>query len=154
MLGIELLQSVAIAILSVVAAWSDIRRRTIANWLCLLTACIGLAFAFGFDGWDAALWHAAHMMVALLIGMGLFAMQWWGGGDGKFYAAVAAWVPLSGFFLLLLWIALAGFLLVAVIFILRRIGPPVERPEGQSLPYGVAIAAGILCTLLPVYWPN
>lgn len=151
MLGIELLQPVAIAILSLVAAWSDIRRRTIANWLCLLTACFGMAFAVGFNGWEEALWHAAHMLVALLIGMGLFAMQWWGGGDGKFYAAVAAWVPLSGFFLLLLWIALAGFLLVVGVFILRRIGPPRERSEGRDLPYGVAIAAGILCTLLPGY---
>jgi prepilin peptidase CpaA len=151
LLQIELVQPLAIAVLAVSAAWSDLRSRTIPNWLCLLTACLGILSAAIFSGWQPALWHVAHMLLALAIGMVLFGLHWWGGGDSKFYAAVAAWVPLSGFFALLVWIALAGLVLVAGAYLLRRLKAPEERRSLDSLPYGVAISAGILCTVLRTF---
>lgn len=149
MLQIELVPPVVIALLAASAAWSDWRRRTIPNWLCLLTASLGILFAAIFSGWEPALWHVAHMVVALAIGMVLFGLRWWGGGDSKFYAAVAAWVPLSGFFALVVWIALAGLVLVAGAYVLRQLKAAEQRRKLDALPYGVAISAGILCTILP-----
>lgn len=149
MLQIELVPPVVIALLAASAAWSDWRRRTIPNWLSLLTASLGILFAAIFSGWEPALWHVAHMVVALAIGMVLFGLRWWGGGDSKFYAAVAAWVPLSGFFALVVSIALAGLVLVAGAYVLRQLKAAEQRRKLDALPYGVAISAGILCTILP-----
>lgn len=153
MLQIDIVQPIAIVLLAAAAAWSDLRSRTIRNWLCLLTACLGLVFAAIFSGWDQALWHAAHMMLALIIGMALFGMRWWGGGDGKFYAAVAAWAPLSSFFTLAIWIGLAGLALVVGAYMLRRLRARRDSPA-EALPYGVAISAGIVCTVLPPFWAS
>ncbi|MEP6867711.1 MAG: hypothetical protein ABJA20_04280 [Novosphingobium sp.] len=58
-------------------------------------------------------------MAALVAGMILFAMQVVGGGDAKFYAALAAWMPLAFSGALAITIALAGFVLLIVWFSLR-----------------------------------
>lgn len=147
-------QAVLLVLATGYAGWSDVRFRTIPNWLCLLTLAIGLVGAFVNASGMGLLWHAAHFGVALLIGMALFAAGWWGGGDGKFYAAVAAWVPLQGFPKLAVAIALSGLVLVIVAFIARRGKLPprsgTDKEGGaKGLPYGVAIGAGALITVLP-----
>lgn len=136
----------AIALACTAAIW-DIRHRTIPNWLCLVTAICGLLVAaVPFDA-SLLLMHAAHLLVALVIGMGLFALRWWGGGDAKLYAAVAGWFPVAEFFQLMFWISIAGVLLVLGVFVRRG---RMKRPRGEAgraLPYGVAIAAGMIATL-------
>lgn len=150
--------ALAFAIIGTFAAFAaagaifDLRSRTIPNLLCLPMAIAGLAGAAALDGGNAALIHLAHLVVALLIGMGIYALKWWGGGDAKFYAATSAWFPITDFFVLLFWISLAGVFLVAAAYVRwksrRREGASsFFRREKSGLPYGVAIAAGGLLTL-------
>lgn len=134
------------------AAWLDLTQRRIPNWLCGITALAGL----GLVAWTGSLGdlgsHAAHMIVALLIGMGLFALGGFGGGDAKFYAGVATWFGLRQAPLLLLCIALSGLVLLVGWFIYRRIRriPLRRKKQGpfDGLPYGMAIASGAVAAMV------
>ncbi|MDJ0641781.1 MAG: prepilin peptidase [Erythrobacter sp.] len=139
-----------LAICMIVGAVADLRSRRIPNWLSLVTAIGGLAFA-AIDGWSSTLlWHLASMILALAIGMLLFGLKMWGGGDGKFFAASAAWFPLSDFILLVVGISIAG--LALALFWLAR-GALMRRPDKSksklpALPYGVAIALGAIAVAI------
>ena len=146
---------IALAVLCLIAgigAWLDVRSRRIPNFLCLAAAIAGLAWAFAFGGWQAVPWHLLHMVVALIIGMGIYAVKYWGGGDAKFYAGLAAWFPIADFFVLVMLISSFGLALVFVSFILkkRQIGGPVVS---GPIPYGVAIGAGTLASFLIRFSP-
>jgi prepilin peptidase CpaA len=135
------------------AAWIDLTQRRIPNWLCAATAVSGLIAAVILE---PPLWgvgsHALHMAIALIGGMALFALGVFGGGDAKFYAAVAAWFPLDMGVLLLIDVALCGLVLLVGWFTWRRLrGMPIRRTTGQGfdgLPYGIAIGAGAIVTVM------
>ena len=139
-----------LAICMIAGAFADIKSRRIPNWLSLATAVGGLIFA-AIDGWSSALpWHAGSMLAALAIGMLLFGLKVWGGGDAKFFAASAAWFPLADFIQLIVGISLAG--LVLALFWLAR-GALKRDPESSgsklpALPYGVAIAMGAIAVAI------
>ena len=134
--------------LSILAISKDVSQRTIPNWLCLVTAVAGLLYAVTTADAETLLMHLAHLLVALAIGMAFFALRWWGGGDAKFYAAVTAWFPLSAYFQLVFWISIVGLMLVIVTLAKRwrRLANAAEKSVG--LPYGVAIGAGMIITLV------
>lgn len=131
----------------------DISKRRIPNILCLFTAVLGLACAYNLPASNGSFWvYPAHGLIALVVGMALFAMRWIGGGDAKFYAAVACWFPLKVGVPLFLCVTISGLILLIVFFVWRRLkGLPVRSRDGASLPYGVAIASGAL-TLLMSSW--
>jgi prepilin peptidase CpaA len=138
---------IALAALALVASWLDVRYRRLPNWLTLFTAAVGLlvtAFAAGLPELGS---HLLHMLAALVVGMVLFRFGIIGGGDAKFYAAVAAWFSLGDAPGLLVSVSVAGLLLFLIWFAWRRaIGKPIRAPASASnsdkLPYAVAIAAG------------
>ena len=139
----------ALALLCLTAAWYDLRLRRIPNWLCLLTAVAGLAYVAmpltaGAPWWSFLL----HGVVALVVGMGLFAIRWVGGGDAKFYAALACWFPFGRAPLLLIAVALSGLVLLIVWFTVRRLQGKKFRgttnDDAAKLPYGIAIALGAM----------
>ena len=132
---------VALGVLVAISAWSDVRTRLLPNWLALLTAGIGLALAAYLAPDLAAFgWHVAHAAIAFLIGIVLFSLGLWGGGDGKFYAAIAGWFALSEFFLLIFAISAVGLVLVLAGAVRRK--GKLFRKNGTSVPYGVAIGLG------------
>lgn len=128
------------------AGWLDLKYRRIPNWLCAMTALAGLGYA----AWSAGLpplgSHALHLAIALAVGIGLFALGIVGGGDAKFYAAVAGWFALGQAIALAVTVSLVGLVLLFVWFGWRRLaGKPVRVRGGtafDSLPYGIAIAGG------------
>ncbi|GAA4641430.1 prepilin peptidase [Pontixanthobacter gangjinensis] len=132
------------------ASWTDIKSRRIPNLVSAITFLLGMAWAVNSPGWEPSLYHLAHFGVALLIGMALFGLGFWGGGDGKFYAAVAAWFALPDFFRLMFMISLSGLLLLLVMFGMRKFGR-LEKGAG-SVPYGVAISAGAFATFCFVHF--
>lgn len=146
-----LAQWAPLAVLGVLCAAAvalDLVERRIPNWLCAAAAVTGLGWAL-IDGNFAALGsHALHMVIALVAGMGLFALGGFGGGDAKFYAGVASWFALKQGVLLLVCVALSGLLLLIVWFISRRLrGIPIRRVQesaADGLPYGVAIGIGAM----------
>jgi len=90
---------------------------------------------------------APALLLALLVGMALFRFGWIGGGDAKFYAAMAAWFPLRSSLQLLLAVSLAGLAVVLLWFVYRRathVRPGAKNDSFAMVPYGVAVAVGAI----------
>ena len=138
---------IALILLALIASWLDISARKLPNWLTLLTLAAGIAVTIFDAGVSALGSHLAHALLALLVGMLLFRFGIVGGGDAKFYAAVASWFSLSAAAGLLLAVSVSGLVIFLAWVIWRRVtGKPIRPPSPDSksdkLPYGIAIAAG------------
>lgn len=133
-----------------IGAVSDVRSRRLPNLLSLVAAVIGLTLGYQTLPEGVAWWSPLlHGLVALIGGMILFGLRWIGGGDAKYYAALACWLPLGQAVLLIGTVTGLGLALLLTWFIVRRISGKVGMgKDAASLPYGVAIGAGALAT----YW--
>jgi prepilin peptidase CpaA len=129
----------------------DLRARRIPNALVAATLGTGLARAAAVSalgagqavtlapGLAAALLGAALGLVAWLP---LYALGVLGAGDVKLFAAAAAWLGPRGVLPASTCAAVAGGALALVWVVFRA--RTSARPRDQRLPYGVAIAAGVL----------
>lgn len=110
------------------------------------------AYLLGLD-WPMALLAAG---IALLIGMGIFALGFMGGGDVKLLVVLVlftGWHISTAHFLFLTGVC--GGVLVLVVMLARFLLPPLFRgrelprllTRKQPVPYGIAIAAGFLVVL-------
>lgn len=133
------------------AAW-DIRKRQIPNWLCLCLAVVAAAYSLAHFGWTGLGWATLHAMIALMAGMGLFALGAIGGGDAKFYAGGAFSLQLAQALPMLAITVGSGLIVLLVMAAGRRFiartGYSVAELRTMQLPYGVAIAVGLVITLL------
>lgn len=146
--GLELAALAVLSGIGVVAALLDIRERRLPHWLCAATLVAGLATSLAVGGPELALSALLHAALALLGGMMFFAAGLIGGGDAKFYAAVAGWFAVRDGLYLLVNVTLGGLVLLLLWTLLRRkrphpsLAPPAEGDPFAKLPYGVAIALG------------
>lgn len=142
----------ALSLTGAYAIWSDVSRRRLPNALCLVVTALGVAVSLYGGGFALAGSGLLHGLIALVIGIALFSAGIVGGGDAKYYAAVAVWFPLSQATTLLLLVSAAGFILFVGWFIWRRLrGIKVQRKsanDADKFPYGVAIAIGALAAVL------
>ncbi len=132
------------------AVW-DVGKRRIPNLLCVGMALVAFCYALVSFGLFQAGSAALHAIAALLVGMLLFRFGLIGGGDAKFYSAVAFGVPLNQALLLLGWVSIAGLLLLLVMVAMRMGGMPIGPRDANGrvlVPYGVAIGLGFALTLL------
>jgi prepilin peptidase CpaA len=109
-----LLAGLAIALLAAVV--TDLRSRTIGNWL---NAGIALAAPLFWWASELALWPgvAIQLGIAALtfaICCPFFAMRQMGGGDVKLLTALALWIPPAAFLDLLVIMVLVGWVLTLV----------------------------------------
>ncbi|MGZ6038560.1 MAG: A24 family peptidase [Phenylobacterium sp.] len=92
---------------------------------------------------------------ALILGMGMFAAGWIGGGDAKLFAAAALWLGPPAALSYLLFTGFAGGALAIGLLGLRSQKVRAVMPAGpawfarlaepgENVPYGVAIAVGAL----------
>lgn len=154
--ALQLVLLLIFPVMAVVGALRDLTSFTIPNWISavLVVAFVPAALACGLaPGAIGA--HFGVFAVALVAGMGMFALNWIGGGDAKLFAAAALWLGLPASLSYLLVTAVAGGALTLGLLSLRSpllrpyvlSGPPwfgrLAEPE-ESIPYGVAIAAGAL----------
>ena len=143
----------ALAIALLVAAFTDIRRRQIDNWL---TAAIALSaplfwWASGLSVWPGVAWQLGVAIGTFIILAGLFALRVMGGGDVKLLTALALWIEPEWFLRLLIVMALAGGVLTIVLgawHVARR------QREKLAVPYGVAISGAGLWVLAAQYLPS
>ena len=143
------IQYVLLALLAIgllVAAFTDIRSRHIANWL---NAAIALGAPLFWWASGLALWPDAAIQlgvaVATFAGLSvLFALRAMGGGDVKLLTALALWIPPLQFLNVLIVMALVGGVL-ALVFGAWHIAR--HRRDRLAIPYGVAIATGGLWVL-------
>ncbi len=142
-------------VLVIVAGLHDLTTMKIPNWisgLLILGFCpTALLLGLPLSAVGASVGLA---VAALLVGAGMFALKWLGGGDAKLLAAVTLWLGLSGVLPFLLFTAMAGGGLCLLLLLARArlqvyaVNGPIWitrllAPKGD-VPYGVAIAVGAL----------
>jgi prepilin peptidase CpaA len=151
----------ALAIALLIAAFTDLRSRTIANWLNGAIALgaplfwIASSYSFlpgeaWFSGAPSIVMQLAVALAAFVVLAALFAIRAMGGGDVKLLTALALWVQPAHFLQLLIMMALLGGILTIVFgawHVARR------QKDKLAIPYGVAIAAAGLWTLGTNYLP-
>ena len=134
-------------VLLVTAVCTDLRDRTIPNWIPVAATVLFVPAA-----WTGAVPHwQAHLLVLALVFavcLGLFAMNLLGGGDAKLIPAIALWAGPEHLVMFLVVMTLTGGA-VALSLLLRparwrrqRSETTSESKPGPSIPYAVAIAAG------------
>jgi prepilin peptidase CpaA len=131
----------ALAVLLLIAATGDLRRREISNRLNGAIALLAIPFWFssGLSPWpDMALQLALALGVFVLFAL-LFQLGAMGGGDVKMIAALALWLPPGPMLKLLVIMSLAGGLLTLAMLARHRMAKSGKELE---VPYGVAIAFG------------
>ena len=139
---------IALAIALLFAAFTDIRSRTIHNWLNLSIAASAPVFwwASGMALWPDVAIQLGCTLLAFAFFAVLFALNTMGGGDVKLLTALALWIEPMAFLQLLMIMALAGGVLTIVMgawHVMRR------QKDRLAIPYGVAIAVGALWVLYP-----
>ncbi|MFI4974861.1 MAG: prepilin peptidase [Caulobacterales bacterium] len=142
--------------LVIVAGVKDLSTFTIPNWIsvALATAFVPAALTAGMT--PAAIGLCVLVGAGtLVLGAGMFAFGWIGGGDAKLMAAASLWLGVKALAPFAIYTALAGGALALSLLALRSawvrpyamVGPSwVGRlaTPGESAPYGVAIAIGAL----------
>lgn len=137
---------VMLACLLLVAAFTDLRSRRIANWL---NASIALGAPLYWWASGLSLWPDIAIQLGLAVGAFavlsvLFAMRAMGGGDVKLLTALALWFEPMSYLQVLIVMAIAGGLLTVFMgawHVMRR------QKDKLAIPYGVAIATGGLWIL-------
>lgn len=129
----------ALAIALLIAAFTDIRRRQIDNWLngAIAVAAPLYWWAAGYALWPDIGYQLGMALGVLVVLSVLFALRWMGGGDVKLLTALALWFTPAWYFKLLIVMALVGGLLTLVVgswHVARR------QRDRLAIPYGVAIA--------------
>ncbi len=157
--ALQLALLVILPALVIVGGLKDLTSMKIPNWISglLILAFFPAALLLGLTVSEIGL-HLAVGLAALLIGMGLFALNLLGGGDVKLMAAACLWLGLSASGVFVLATAVVGGVF-SLALLLGRVwlrpwvgaGPgwfvQLMEPKGH-IPYGVAIAIGAL-----VAWP-
>jgi prepilin peptidase CpaA len=135
----------ALAIGLLIAAFTDLRRREIDNWL---TAAIAIGaplfwLASGTSLLDVG-FHVGIALVTFLILLALFAFNLMGGGDVKLLTALSLWIAPMWFVKMIVVMALLGGGLTLIFgghhLLTKKTGP-------VQVPYGIAISAAGLWVL-------
>lgn len=139
---------IALAIALLFAAFTDIRSRTIHNWLNIAIAAGAPLFwwSSGLSLWPDVAIQLGCTILAFGFFAGLFALRMMGGGDVKLLTALALWIEPVTFLQLLMVMAISGGVLTIVMgawHVMRR------QKDKLAIPYGVAIAFGALWVLYP-----
>jgi prepilin peptidase CpaA len=145
-------------------AYGDLRTRRIPNKLVAAIGILGLARIFVVGDPNAALYTLAAAAAVFAAALLLFWRNFVGGGDVKLLAASVLLVGHYDLFRFLFVMSLCGMLLALAVVAADRLGPwlrPVPRsataipaeeqtatPARLSVPYGVAIAAAGVVTLV------
>jgi prepilin peptidase CpaA len=144
-----------LSVLLVIASVSDIRHRRIPNWSVLAIGALFVPWAF-FVAPDAVLSSLGAALVALVIGLILYAFRVVGAGDSKLLAVVALFAGMEHLLQLLVLVALAGGVIALASLVTRPTRAMVmlhmrgKGDFGRGIPYGVAIAIATVCI---VAWP-
>lgn len=141
--------------LVIVAGLKDLTSMKIPNWIsgAMVLAFFPAALGVGLSPMTVAT-SVGLAALALVLGAGMFALRWIGGGDAKLMAAACLWLGLQGSGMFLLYTGLIGGVFCVTLLFARAHSQPflfnapgwvvqLMEPRGD-IPYGVAIAAGAL----------
>jgi prepilin peptidase CpaA len=128
-----------LAIALMVAAISDLRTRTIPNWLTggLALLAPALWFAVGMHVWPDMAFQLGIGIAAFSLFAVFCALNAMGGGDVKLIGALALWLPLVPTVWMLITMSIIGGVLTILFWLRHRMTKSTAKLE---IPYGVAIA--------------
>lgn len=141
----------------------DLTKFVIPNWLNGVLALIYLVMVIVSPEEIAWGWALLTALGAFAIGFAIFIFKIMGGGDIKLLTVCALWVGPQHILDFVMAVAIYGGLLSVFLLIMRpttawifsRLKNPPKTPKvlviGEPLPYGLAIAGGML-TLLWLGW--
>ena len=158
---------VGAALLSVIAAFTDLRGRRIPNWLTVPGLIVGLAVNSSVNGWSGLKTSLLGAGLGLLLLLPFVLLRSLGAGDWKLAGALGAFAgPRLLVDLLLGSVFVAGIMAVALVIYKRRVsqtmrnighilislvtfrlpGPQVtlDNQESLKVPYGVALALTVV----------
>jgi prepilin peptidase CpaA len=160
----EILETVILLLgmaLFVAAAYGDVKTHRIPNWLVAAVAVVGIARLIVIGDLSFALFTISVSLLVLIATFLLFWRGLVGGGDAKLLPATALLVGYHDLLNFLVLMSLCGALVSIAILATRRgalfslvihfIHGPSEQPQEKLqlvVPYGTAIAAGAIVTLL------
>jgi prepilin peptidase CpaA len=160
----EILETVILLLgmaLFVAAAYGDVKTHRIPNWLVAAVAVVGIARLIAIGDLSFALHTVSVSLLVLIATFLLFWRGLVGGGDAKLLPATALLVGYPDLLNFLVLMSLCGALVSIAILVTRRgalfslvihfIHGPSEQPQEKLqlvVPYGTAIAAGAIVTLL------
>jgi prepilin peptidase CpaA len=134
---------IALTMLVAMAAWSDLRSRTIPNWITIPGAGLGLILRAWYGGLPGA-WSGLEGAV---LGLGIFVVLFVAGGAGagdvKLFGAVGAFLGPEPLILVFVLTGILGGIAAGAAAIWRGRLP-------ATLPYGAVIAGGTLMSLIVV----
>jgi prepilin peptidase CpaA len=145
------------------AAASDLLTMTIPNRvsLVLIAAFLALAPLAGL-GWPAFWQHLAVGGAVLVVGIVMFGLRIFGGGDAKLLAVASLWLGLDHLGLFLGYTAILGGVLCTVVLLYRHLVPATVLPlpdwalrlhsPKSGVPYGVAIGGAALLVYPKTPW--
>ena len=150
-------------VLLATACASDLRTRRIPNWLVLVLLAAGLGFTQMVEPGLAGLARfAGGLAVGFALWFPFYLLRMLGAGDVKLFAAGAAWLGARSAAEAALLTAFSGGALALVFMLMGqgfsltmlRLSHAVHQPStlkdspaatrGRTLPYGIAVAAGLL----------
>jgi prepilin peptidase CpaA len=153
----ELTQGLAILTASI-AAVADVWSRRIPNWLTFGALIIGVLLNSWLHGVEGAVAAIAGAALGILSLLPFYALGVLGAGDVKLLGGLGAVLGPQALVSVLVYAALAGGVMSTIILlrngrltialsdILVHHRPPAR--SGATAPYGVAIAAGVLLSLM------
>ena len=118
-IGLALVMHVLIAIY-------DFAYFRIPNGLVVALFLISLFWVVTALPFDQMLYHFGIFLGMLILGFGLFAFGWIGGGDAKYLAVSALWLGLSDLASYILWVAIAGGVLSLVYITFKLVIPALS----------------------------
>ncbi len=160
-----LLGGAVFALLVACVCVSDVRARRIPNFLVVLVGVTGICWSIAIAPWlTGGLRALGGLGVGLAIWLPFYAVRLLGAGDVKFFAAASAWLGPGGAFDAALLSALVGGAIALMyvfrdnhwMLVLARLSSPRGQPQTRAdtspsdmpprsrLPYGVAMAVGLL----------
>jgi prepilin peptidase CpaA len=134
--------------LFVAAAYGDVKTLRIPNALVAAVATLGLFRLFVIGDLSVALHTVGAGVIVLIVVILLFWRGFVGGGDAKLMTATALLVGYHDLFNFLVVMSICGALLSLAILVTHRSSEQPQPKARLAVPYGVAIAAGGIVTLL------
>jgi len=155
-------------LLSLGIAGSDLKSRRIPNYLTFGGALAGLGFQLGIHGLPGFLDGLAGLGLGFILLLVPYLLGGMGAGDVKAGAALGAWLGLQRSFVLLIYAGICGGLIILVVWLWQRRllaglrqewhfflnwvlcsaydskPPPPESLKSGSIPYGAAMALGMV----------
>lgn len=139
------------------AALNDANAMKIPNRIPLIVLfTFFLVLPFTWAGLPTLLEHFSVALTLFALGFAMFAFGWMGGGDSKLLAATAIWFTWSDVFMYALYTSIFGGVLTMILLVGRTYIPvrilttpwaQMMLKDEKKIPYGLALAAGAICTL-------